>query len=108
MQRRIEPEADELFRLGTKGMRPGKVVLLGSLAWMQLTSHSVCTLPRAHMNVTNPSSHAVMAPSLLSSSLTRAWSYSRSSMTTIDVDTVPKGEEGLHQSRSGDQHYDKK
>jgi hypothetical protein len=39
-------------------------------------SCSMCTLPRTCSNATNPSSHAVMAHSLLSSSLSRARSYS--------------------------------
>jgi hypothetical protein len=92
-------EADELFRLGTKGAHPGKVVLLGSLSL-----DVVGIVFRVHP----PSSHSVMSPSLLPSSLSRARSWSPTSMTTADITTVLGGEGTLHQSRCRDQRYDKK
>jgi hypothetical protein len=48
----------------------------------RLSSCSVCTSPRAHSKATNPSSHMMMAPSLLSSSLSQARSYPYSSAAT--------------------------
>jgi hypothetical protein len=63
---------------------------------------------RKHSNTANPSSHAAMAPSLLSTSLSRARSFSHSSTATTDIATMLGGEEGLHQSRSWNQCYDKK
>jgi hypothetical protein len=65
--------------------------------WTRLTSCSTCTVPRAHSKVTYPSSHAAMAPSLLSNSTTSA-----------DVATTFEGEEALHESTSRDHHHDKK
>jgi hypothetical protein len=66
------------------------------------------TLPRVRSKATNPSSHAAMAPSLLSRSLSQEKGCSYSSTAAVDVATALGGEEGLHQSRNMDQHYDKK
>jgi hypothetical protein len=71
-------------------------------------SRSMHTLRRAHSEATSPSSHAAMVPSQLSSSLSRARSYARSSSNTADVVIVPGGEEGLQSVTSDDQRHDKK
>jgi hypothetical protein len=53
-----------------------------------------------------------MAPSLFSSSLSRARSYSYSSSIaidiTIDITIAPKGGEYLHRSANSDQHHSEK
>jgi hypothetical protein len=76
--------------------------------WTCMASHSVCTLPRARSKSANPSSYAVMAPSLLSSSLSRARRCFCNSMATADAATASKGGEVLHQSTSGDQCHNRK
>jgi hypothetical protein len=58
-------------------------------------------LSREHLKSTNLSSHTVMAPSLLSSSLSRARSCPRSSMAT-----ACEGDGALHYSKSRDWHQD--
>jgi hypothetical protein len=68
-----------------------------TLARMRLTSHSMSTFPRARSKATNPSSHVVMAPSLLSSSLSRARSYPYSLTAT-----ACEGDGALHQSKSSE------
>jgi hypothetical protein len=76
------------------------VVLLGSLS---LGLHSIVVHahpPRAHLKATSPSSHTAMAPSLLSSSLSRVRS---SSPATVNVAIAPGGGESLHQSASRNQ-----
>jgi hypothetical protein len=74
-----------------------------SSAQMRLTSCFVCTSHRAHSKAINPSSHAVMAPSQLSSSLSwvRSCPYS-STATTFERDRA------LHQSTSRDRCHDRK
>jgi hypothetical protein len=76
---------------------------LTALARTRLASHSVCTFPRARSKATDPSSHMAMAPSLLSSSLSRARSGPYNSMTTAF-----EGDGALHQSTSRDQCHNKK
>jgi hypothetical protein len=101
-------EVDELFRPRTIGARSGKVVLLGSLGLNTTGITSHVHPPRARLKAANPSSHAAMVPSLLSSSLSWVRSVSRSSTATTDIATMSEGEEVLHQSTSRDQRYDKK
>jgi hypothetical protein len=72
-------------------------------AWMRLVSHSMRTLPRARSKAANPSSYAVMAPSLISSSLSQVRSCSYNSMVSVGRATPSEGEEALHQSTSRDQ-----
>jgi hypothetical protein len=60
---------------------------------MQLESHSVHAFPSTHVKAANPSSHVAMVPSLLSSSLSRARSYSCNSMATADTTTTLKERE---------------
>jgi hypothetical protein len=71
-------------------------------------SHPVHALPRPHSKATNPSSHMAMVLSLLSSSLSRARSYSCNLTAGANVATASEGEEVLHQSTSGDQRHDMK
>jgi hypothetical protein len=67
-----------------------------------LASLSMHTSPTTHSKAANPSSHAAMAPSLLSSSLSRARSYPCSSTTTAFG-----GNGALHQSTSTDRRHNK-
>jgi hypothetical protein len=85
----------------------GARVYAGS-AWMRLVTRSMRTLPRVWWKAANPSSHEAMAPSMLSSSLSRARSCYYNSTACADVATLFKGEDVLHQSTIGDQHHDKK
>jgi hypothetical protein len=55
-----------------------------------------------------PSSHAMMEPSLLSSSLSWARSFSYSSSSTADVTTAPGGGEDLHPKLNHDQGHREK
>jgi hypothetical protein len=66
------------------------------------------TFPRAHSKAANLSSHVAMVPSMLSSSLSWARSYSCNSIATTDAATMSKGEEVMQQSTSTVQRHDKK
>jgi hypothetical protein len=68
----------------------------------RLVSHSMCTSPSVGAKATKPSSHAMMAPSRLSSSLSRERSCSCNS-----TGSACKGDEALCQSISKSRHHDK-
>jgi hypothetical protein len=68
----------------------------------RLASHSVHTSPSSREKASKPSSHAMMAPSRPSSSISWAWSYSCSSTAT-----ACERDEPLHQSISKSQGHDK-
>jgi hypothetical protein len=65
------------------------------------------TLPRAHSKAARPSSHAMRAPSLLSSFLGWARSCCCNSTTIIDATTTFEGDGALPQSASRDRRHDK-
>jgi hypothetical protein len=90
-------EVDELFRPGTRGAHPSKEVLLDSVGLGMTRITFPVHLPKGTLKShqsTPP--HAVLAPSLLSSSLSQARSCSRNSTAITDAATVLKGEEVLH------------
>jgi hypothetical protein len=68
---------------------------------------SMHVLQRVCSKAANPSSHAMMAPSLLSSSLSQAKSYSYSSSINASIAVVP-GEEDLHTPASDNQCHNEK
>jgi hypothetical protein len=70
--------------------------------WVRLASRSMHTSPSAHAKAFKPSSHVMMAPSRLSSSLSQERRCSFNSMAT-----ACKGDEALHQSTSKSWHHDK-
>jgi hypothetical protein len=101
-------EVNGMLGVGCKSTRPGEVVLPGSLDYARSVLHSIHALPRARSEATKLSSHTTMAPSLLSSSLSRARTCSYSSSIDIDITIAPKGGEYLHRPANNDQHHSKK
>jgi hypothetical protein len=91
-----------------KGTHPGKLVMLGSLGLdttsIMFHAHPPKRVLEHHQSILPCSDGSFPAFQL---SLSWARSYSHSSTATTGVTTMPEEEEGLHQSRSRDQHHDK-
>jgi hypothetical protein len=100
-------EVNRMVGDARKGAHPSQVILSDRLGLVRLTSRSMHALPRACSEATRPFFHVMMAPSLLSSSLSRARSCFCSSSSTADVAAAPREGEDLHPPSSHNQHHHK-
>jgi hypothetical protein len=96
-------EVEGVPAASSKSARLGQIVLSDSVSSGTLgVSYSMHALPSVHSKATRPSSRTTVAPSLLSSSPSRARSGSYNLTATTDAATTSEGAEVLHQLARGD------
>jgi hypothetical protein len=87
------------FRLGAGGTHLGEVVPPAAPAWAQLASWPMHASLSTRAKAVKLSSHVMMTPYRLSSSISQVRSWSYSSAITAEEGT-DEGTEALHQSTS--------